>query len=61
MVGVDKKWRLCGQEPESIHHLLLSCQSLAGMLYLDRHNNVTQYIHWCICQDFKMDVDLRWY
>jgi hypothetical protein len=45
----DDKRRFCGQEPETIHHLLSSCQPLAGSLYVDRHNNVAKYIHWCVC------------
>eukprot|EP00118_Oscarella_pearsei_P021847 m.248406 g.248406 ORF g.248406 m.248406 type:complete len:259 (+) comp40289_c0_seq2:1126-1902(+) len=61
IAGTDGRCRMCKSAQESIHHLLSSCQALAGSLYVDRHNNVGKYVHWCICKDSGIDVPSQWY
>ena len=34
------KCRLCGQQKETIEHLLAECKVLANSKYLTRHNNI---------------------
>ena len=34
------KCRLCGQQKETIEHLLAGCKVLANSEYLNRHNNI---------------------
>ena len=41
--------RLCKAKPETIDHLVSGCEAIAATEYLQRHNNIAQYIHWNIC------------
>ena len=53
--------RLCKAKPETIDHLISGCESIAATEYLQRHNNIAQYIHWNICRTAGMNVAAKWY
>jgi hypothetical protein len=46
--------RLCGQNGETLRHILSGCQNLAGTEYLYRHDQVGKIIHQKIAQNFKL-------
>lgn len=46
--GTDVKCCLCGEQNETIHHIVSGCKLLAANQYLHRHNQVGNYVHWCI-------------
>lgn len=41
----NDRCRICKLKPETIEHLISSCQVLAAREYLDRHNDVAKIIH----------------
>ena len=55
------KCRLCKKFDETIMHVASGCKMLANNLYLNRHNKVATYIHWCVLQDLKQNVPNKWY
>lgn len=59
--GEDSTCRYCGQQTETIDHLVSGCSILAKQEYLSRHNKVAQYIHWRVCQHFGLETAHQWY
>ena len=59
--GEDPKCRYCGQQLETIDHLVSGCSILAKTEYLIRHNKVAQYIHWRVCHHFGINAAQQWY
>ena len=57
----DSSCRFCKENQETIDHLISGCPTLAKAEYIQRHNKVGQYIHWKICQHYKMNVSNTWY
>ena len=53
--------RICKKEPETTFHLLAGCDVLAKKQYLDRHNNVARYIHFCICKTYNFHTEKKWH
>ena len=43
---VPATFRLCGDAPEYIDHLLSGCLSIAATMYKQRHDSVAKIIHW---------------
>ena len=58
--GTDVKCRLCGEQYETIHHIVSGCKMLAQTQYLHRHNQVGKYVHWCILKNIGMKVNDCW-
>ena len=62
MAGISQndKCRFCHDAVESVSHLVSGCQTLlAEGHYTARHNNVCRYLHWKICNEFKMKTKER--
>ena len=54
--------RFCHAAVESTSHLVSACQiMLADGHYTARHNKVCRYIHWAICNHYKIDTQLFGY
>ena len=53
--------RTCKEQKETIDHIVAGCSRLAPTEYLERHNKVAKYIHWCICKDVGAPVCQKWY
>ena len=45
--GADPKCRVCDKHTETIDHLVPGCSILAPTEYLNRHDRLGQYNHWC--------------
>ena len=58
--GNDVKCRLCGEQDETVHHIISGCKMLAATQYLFRHNQVGKYLHWCILKNIGVQVDDSW-
>jgi hypothetical protein len=58
---VNDTCRACQQHPETIHHIVSGCPALAANTYIERHDNVGRYVHWCLCKDSGMPATERWY
>ena len=56
----DTKCRLCGEQSETIHHIVSGCKMLAANQYTFRHNQVGKYLHWWILRDRGIPVSKTW-
>ena len=54
--GTDPKCRFCGEKLETIDHLISGCSFLTPGEYKRRHDRVGQYLHWRICNHFKVST-----
>jgi hypothetical protein len=59
--GTDPKCRMCNQYEETIDHIVSGCPTLAKTEYIQRHDRAAKYIHWKICQHFKLPTADKWY
>ena len=57
----DPKCRFCGERVETIDHLIPGCSVLTPGEYKRRHDGVGQYLHWKICNHFKVSTKINWY
>ena len=48
--------RLCGDQDETIQHVLAGCSILAPTCYLNRHNLVAKVLHFHLCKSFHIPV-----
>ncbi|CAH2106948.1 unnamed protein product [Euphydryas editha] len=58
---VDGKCRLCASKDETTQHIISGCEKLAGTYYVKRHNNLVQYVYWCLARQHKMEVSNLWW
>ena len=58
--GKDVNCRLCGEQNETVSHIVSGCKMLAATQYLHRHNQVGKYLHWCILKDIGVQVKDSW-
>lgn len=57
----DDRCRFCHVAVESITHLVSSCQTLlADGRYTARHNKVCRYLHWTVCNHYKIETGPVW-
>ena len=54
--GTDPKCRFCGERVETIDHLISGCSVLTPGKYKRRHDRIGQYLHWKICNHFKVST-----
>ena len=59
--GADPKCRVCNKHTETIDHLVSGCPILAPTEYLNRHDRLGQYIHWCLCKNFCLPHERNWW
>ena len=52
--GADPKYRICDKHTETTDHLVSGCPMLAPTEYLNRHDRLGQYVHWCLCKNFGL-------
>ena len=58
----DDSCRVCGNDHETISHLISGCEQLAGTAYVERHDRVVKYIHWCLCKDLHVpELATSWF
>ena len=50
----DASCRLCGNEAETLPHILSGCSTLAQSKYLDRHNAALKILFFEKCEDLKL-------
>ena len=54
--------RMCGQQEETIRHVLAECTMLPQKYYkIWRHDKVAQVIHWRLCERFGFERNEKWY
>ncbi|XP_039765335.1 cytochrome P450 6B5-like [Pararge aegeria] len=58
---VDGKCRLCASKDETTQHIISGCEKLAGNYYVKRHNNLVQYVYWCLAKKHKIEVSDLWW
>ena len=60
-ISQNDQCRFCHAAVESTSHLVSACQiMLADGHYTARHNKVCRYIHWAICNHYKIDTQPVW-
>ncbi|KAL4706910.1 hypothetical protein ACJJTC_012369 [Scirpophaga incertulas] len=59
--SVDGKCRLCACKDETVQHILSGCEKLAGTHYVKRHNNLVQYVYWCLAKKHRIVVSSLWW
>ena len=60
--GADPKCRFCNSHVETIDHLVSGCSVLTPNEYVKRHDRVGQYLHWCICKHYEVEMEAtNWY
>ena len=59
--GSDLKCRVCDKHTETIDHLVSGCLLLAPTEYLNRHDRLDQYIHWCLYKNFGLPHEHNWW
>ena len=57
----DAKCRKCGRFDETVAHIISGCPEMAQGVYLHRHNAVTSYLHWMLCQLHGLKSNALWY
>ena len=59
----DNDWcRLCRQAAETIHHITSGCVVMAPTKYLQRHDNVCNYVHDLLLNEFDFkENQTAWY
>ena len=56
------KCRLCGQEKETVEHLLAGCKVLANSEYLTRYNTALMKLAISWANEFNLvEKDMKWY
>ncbi|XP_045769747.1 uncharacterized protein LOC123870465 [Maniola jurtina] len=58
---VDGKCRLCATKDETTQHIISGCEKLAGTYYVKRHNNLVQYVYWCLAKKHNFEVSNLWW
>ena len=53
--------RMCSNKGETVSHIVSECSVLAQREYKRRHDNVARYIHWRLCEKFKLHNTDKWY
>ena len=60
--GADQRCRFCNNHVETIDHLVSGCPTLTPNEYVKRHDRVGQYLHWCICNHYGIELEAaHWY
>ena len=60
--GTNPLCRVCGKFDDFVDHVLSGCSELADSECIQRHDNAALYIHWKVCQDYKiMTSVVKWY
>ncbi|XP_067135867.1 uncharacterized protein [Centruroides vittatus] len=58
---LDGKCRLCTTKDETTQHIISGCEKLAETCYVKRHNNLVQYVYWCLARKHKIEVPNQWW
>ena len=58
----DDKCRLCGDQRETVQHILSGCQKLAGSEYVKRHDNALKVlaVKWAVDNEL-LPAETKWY
>ena len=59
--GASGKCRFCDNYTETVDHLVSGCSVLVPNEYKNRHDRVGQYLHWKICESYKIETFEHWY
>ena len=51
---------MCSNKGETVSHIVSECSVLAQREYKRRHDNVTRYIHWRLCEKYKLHKTDKW-
>ena len=60
-LDVSDRCRLCGNNVESVTHIVSACSILAQKDYKRRHDKVCLNLHWNLCKKYGISVEERWY
>ena len=52
--------RMCSNKGETVSHIVSECSVLAQREYTRRHDKVVRYIHWRLCEKFKLHNTDKW-
>ena len=53
--------RICGQNEETVMHIICECTKLAQKEYKKRHDLVGTTIHWELCKQLEFNHADKWY
>ena len=59
--GTAPKCRFCQEREETIDHLVAGCTTLAPTEYKNRHDRIGQYLHWKLCNHYRLPHHDKWY
>jgi len=58
----DDRCRLCKEAPETVHHIISGCTTMAPTKYLHRHDNVCKYVHDLLLIEYSFkEKPTKWY
>ena len=49
------------EREETVDHVLSPCPTAVNTEYLQRHYQVTSFIHWILCKNFNLPDTEKWY
>ena len=52
--------QVCDKNNKTIDRLVSGCLMLAPTEYLNRHDRLGQYIHWCLCKNVCLPNERNW-
>ena len=52
---------MCGEQGESVGHLISGYEILAQREYKRRHDNVAKIVHWTLCRRYGLERAAHWY
>ena len=53
--------RLCGEQSETVEHIICGCKFLAATQYKSRHVSVAKLVHWWLCQANLLPQSAKWW
>ena len=53
--------RMCGENNESVGHLVSECSKLAQKEHKRKHDNVARIVHWELCGKHGLERSEKWY
>eukprot|EP00957_Ditylum_brightwellii_P106610 8133576-Ditylum_brightwellii.AAC.1 len=58
--AVNPLRRLCRKHNKTIAHIASGCNMLRGTKFVELHDKVCKYLHWCVLQDEGRSVVPNW-
>ena len=57
----NSECRMCGNQQETVMHILSECSKLAQNEFKKRHDKVATILHWALCKQHQLEHSENWY